>query len=100
MPEECDFPVYGTQGGGLVRRSGDHYVFVEVPDWGNFKVGDKMPGDWGIAAANEKARNEIEDEFPDDFDVMGDNDSDGADDGGESRFPDAGSHWTTIGRDG
>jgi len=65
--KKYDFPVYGTQGGGLARSSGDQYVFVEVPNWGNFKVGDRVPEEWGIAAANEAARNEVlHEEFAED----------------------------------
>lgn len=100
MAQEYDFPVWGTQGGGLVKQEGDHYVFVEPPaDFPAIKIGDRMHPEWGLAPANEHARAELEAEFPDDFDVMGDVDPDEDDDGGESRFPDAGSHWSTMGRD-
>jgi hypothetical protein len=92
MAQEYNFPVYGTQGGGLVRRSGDHYVFVEVPNWGNFNIGDTMPDEWGIASANQLALSETDpdiDPFDDDYD------GDGDDYNRESSIPDAGSHWAT-----
>lgn len=73
MTAGYDFPVWGTQGGGLVKQEGDHYVFVEPPsDFPDIKVGDKMPPEWGLAAANGLARAWLDAEFPDDFDVMGD----------------------------
>ena len=82
MTTEYSFPVWGTQGGGLVKRDGDHYVFVEPPaDFPEIKVGDKMHHEWGLAPANEYARAELEAEFPDDFDVMGDIDLDKYEDG-------------------
>ncbi len=40
---------YHTQGGGTVRWDGNQYVFVEVPEWGDFKVGDPLPDQWSIA---------------------------------------------------
>ncbi len=77
MAEEYNFPVWGTQGGGLVKRDGDHYTFVEPPaNFPGINVGDTMHPEWGLAPANEHARAELEAEFPDDFDVMGDVDSD------------------------
>lgn len=53
-----NFPVFGTQGGGLVRIVGvDQYEFVEAPDpIMELKVGDLMPSEWGIAPANDRAR--------------------------------------------
>jgi hypothetical protein len=53
------FPVYGTQGGGLARKDGDKFFFVEAPDEiMNLKVGDEVPHEWGIVPANEHAHNE------------------------------------------
>ena len=68
MPREYKFPVFGTQGGGLVREvTPSHYVFVEKPDCPGLDVGDDMPKEWGIAAANNAAIQLIEDEqFGDD----------------------------------
>lgn len=64
---EYNFPVFGTQGGGLVREVGpNHYVFVEKPDCPGLDVGDVMPEEWGIAAANNAAVRLIEDEQFDD----------------------------------
>ena len=40
--------VYGTQGGGLAKRDGNDYIFVEVPDWGDFQVGDEVPREWDL----------------------------------------------------
>ena len=40
--------VYGTQGGGLAREVEGHYVFVEVPKHGNYKVGDDVPLQWSL----------------------------------------------------
>lgn len=54
---EYKFPVWGTQGGGLVREEGDHYVFVEAPEgFPDIKVGDRMHEMWDLAPANEAAR--------------------------------------------
>ena len=44
-----NFPVWGTQGGGLVReveRGRDRYIFVEKPDCPGLDVGDFMPDEW------------------------------------------------------
>jgi hypothetical protein len=40
-------PIFGTQGGGTVKQVRNHYEFVTVPPWGDFKVGDLMPKEWG-----------------------------------------------------
>ena len=58
MERKYDYPVYGTQGGGLVREVGGIFIFVEKPDCPGLDVGDKMPGEWGIAPANQLACNE------------------------------------------
>jgi hypothetical protein len=60
------FPVYVTQGGGLVKRIGpDVYVFVEPPPhFDGLKEGDILPDGWIIVPANDAAReekNKIED---------------------------------------
>lgn len=50
-----DYPVWGTQGGGLVRACGDRYIFVTKPDCPGLDVGDFMPDEWGIVPANDLA---------------------------------------------
>ncbi len=44
------YPVYGTQGGGLVRydRLNRSYVFVVKPNCTGPEVGDLMPEEWGL----------------------------------------------------
>ncbi len=60
MPSVYNYPVWGTQGGGLVREvSKDVYIFVEKPDCPGLDVGDTMPAEWGIIAGNELASQEI-----------------------------------------
>lgn len=54
------FPVYATQGGGLVRQIYNKLIFVEKPDCPGFTVGDEMPQEWGITPANQQAMNEME----------------------------------------
>ena len=59
----CDFPIFSTNGGGLVRQVGktDTYVFVEEPDPStNLHVGDTMPEEWGLAPANQAAMDLME----------------------------------------
>lgn len=46
--KQYDFPVYGTQGGGLVKFNVKCFTFVEKPYYPGFEVGDVMPDDWGI----------------------------------------------------
>lgn len=43
-----NFQVYATQGGGLAREIEGVFVFVEVPKWGNWTVGDVVPEEWDI----------------------------------------------------
>ena len=62
MSREYRFPVYGTQGGGLVRQIGDKFIFMTKPDCPGLDVGDEMPREWGIAAANDLALQENEHE--------------------------------------
>ena len=59
MMSDFPFPVWGTQGGGLVKRSGGQYIFVEKPDCPGLDVGDTMPDEWGIIPANQEARDEM-----------------------------------------
>lgn len=68
-----DFPVWGTQGGGLVREVDGKYLFVEAPkDFPELTVGSEMPEEWGLAAANDLALNEcreINDGFDEFFEI-------------------------------
>ena len=43
--------VHATQGGGYVTysESAGCYLFVEPPNWGDYRVGSQMPLDWGLA---------------------------------------------------
>ncbi len=61
LTSEYNFPVYGTQGGGLVEEvAPDLYVFVVAPEAGmGLGVGDYMPKEWGVAPANQLARDVI-----------------------------------------
>jgi hypothetical protein len=67
QPKEYNFPVWGTQGGGLVRevsRNPYRYVFVEAPPEGmGLGVDDFMPEEWDIIPANRQAREAIEEEY-------------------------------------
>jgi len=58
--EDYPYAVYGTQGGGLVRRVGDQCIFVTKPKCSGFDVGDTMPEEWDIQPANALARAEME----------------------------------------
>jgi hypothetical protein len=66
QPREYNFPVWATQGGGLVRevsRNPYRYIFVEAPPKGmGLSVGDFMPEEWDLIPANKLARDIIEDE--------------------------------------
>jgi hypothetical protein len=62
--EQYAFPVFGTQGGGLVRWVNGQYEFVEVPDWiTGAKVGDPMPEEWGVIPANNSAQRQVEQDW-------------------------------------
>jgi hypothetical protein len=58
-----EYPVYATQGGGLVREISGQYFFIEKPDCPGLDIGDEMPKDWGIVPANHQARREERDNF-------------------------------------
>ncbi len=60
MERFFNYPVYGTQGGGLVRDVNGTCIFVEKPDCPGLDVGDEMPKEWGIVPANDLARDEME----------------------------------------
>lgn len=64
-----NFPVFATQGGGLVREvrtdKGYKYIFVEKPDCPGLDVGDFMPQEWSIVPANQLARDSVlEEDYP------------------------------------
>ena len=64
MEREYNFPVFGTQGGGLVREVKGQFIFVTKPDCPGLDVGDEMPAEWDYQPANKLARDLIlEEEF-------------------------------------
>lgn len=70
-----NFPVFATQGGGLVREVGKNpykYVFVEKPDCPGLEVGDYMPEQWDLIPANQHAREVLDQEAQalEDFDPV------------------------------
>ena len=64
MKRSYDYPVWGTQGGGLVREVNGVYIFVEKPDCPGLDVGDEMPKEWGIAPTNNLASGIDEEGLP------------------------------------
>jgi len=54
------YPVWGTQGGGLVREVNGKHIFVEKPDCPGLDVGDDMPEEWGLIPANRLAQREMD----------------------------------------
>jgi hypothetical protein len=59
------FPVFYTQGGGLVREVSQNpyrYIFIERPDCPGLDVGDPMPEQWDLVPANQEARDLLFDE--------------------------------------
>ena len=63
LGHEYSFPVYGTQGGGLVRWLNGVYIFVEKPDCPGLDVGDKLPEEWGVVPVNDAARDAMDDNY-------------------------------------
>jgi len=59
MERTYDYPVWVTQGGGLVRKVNGIYIFIQKPDCHGLDVGDNMPAEWGIVLFNILARNEM-----------------------------------------
>ena len=56
MCEDIDYPVYGTQGGGLAQFKDGKAVFIEAPkDFPELKVGDEVPERWDLQPANDAA---------------------------------------------
>ena len=71
MEESYNFPVFATQGGGLVREISTNpyrYEFVEKPDCSGLNVGDRMPEEWGIMPANFAAQKLIDEEESENLD--------------------------------
>ena len=63
------FAVFSTDGGGLVRRNGTTFVFVETsknPFDEPKKIGDVMPDGWLICPENKLAEQDVV-EHPEDF---------------------------------
>lgn len=58
-PKQKQYPVYATQGGGLVRPVDDTFVFITSSNVPGLEVGDIMPTEWGIIPANKWAMEEI-----------------------------------------
>ena len=56
---DYNFPVWGTQGGGLAREANGKYIFVTKPDCPGLDVGDEVPQEWDLQPANELARNQM-----------------------------------------
>jgi len=55
-----DYPVWGTQGGGLAREVDGTYVFVEAPpSIPSLEIGDEVPEEWDLIPANERAKMEV-----------------------------------------
>lgn len=40
--------LFATQGGGLAIPMDDDFVFISLPDWGDFKIHDIVPKDWDL----------------------------------------------------
>ena len=65
MKRTYNYPVWRTQGGGLVREVGGKYIFVEKPlKFHNLNVGDEMPAEWSTLAENGLARQQEWDVIP------------------------------------
>ena len=62
IPEKAySFPVWNTQGGGLVREINGTYIFVEAPPNGmGLGIGDELPEEWGLIPANKLASLEMD----------------------------------------
>jgi len=62
-------PLYSTQGGGYAVFSGNHAVWhSNIPDFlvaAGVRIGDRIPEDWGLAATNEAACQEMDDDLSD-----------------------------------
>ena len=56
--DKYPYSLYGTQGGGLARREGSRFIFIEAPDITGLEVGDDVPDQWDLIPANKNARDE------------------------------------------
>ncbi len=65
-----NFPVYGTQGGGLAREVNGVFIFVEAPNCAGLGIGDEVPEHWDIQPANELARQEDDPDGMAAFDLL------------------------------
>lgn len=55
--ESKPYPIYATQGGGLVRPCMGGYIFIEVPpNQPSLDIGSQMPIEWDLIPANHAAR--------------------------------------------
>lgn len=63
MSRRYSYPVWGTDGGGLVCRLDGTYVFVEEPASRGFDVDDEMPEEWGLTPANDNVCCEVVDGY-------------------------------------
>ena len=64
-----DIPLYATQGGGFATSFNGGYVWhSEIPDGIFAQVGDRIPEEWGVAAANAAAHQDQDDALMDGFD--------------------------------
>ena len=72
---DYNYPVFGTQGGGLARQSGNRFIFVEAPNCPGLDIGDLVPEQWGIVPANLAAQEAVnlaefdDEEWKDDSDA-------------------------------
>lgn len=56
-----ELPLYATQGGGYATWDGSQYVWLrDIPAFVNAEIGDPIPDEWGVRAANSAANFEAE----------------------------------------
>jgi hypothetical protein len=55
MERTYQYPVWGTQGGGLAREVNGTLIFVEKPNCPDLDVGDEVPKEWDTIPANHLA---------------------------------------------
>lgn len=58
--EQYNFAVFAAQGGGLVRRVGNAFIFVEAPNCPGLEIGDEMPKEWDFQPVNKLAQQDCE----------------------------------------
>lgn len=88
---EFNYPVFGTQGGGLVREVNGKFIFIEKPNCPGLDVGDEMPAEWDYQPANELARSQLQDEEFPFLSVPWDKEKDGV--AAFEKMPDRYGHW-------